>query len=138
MRKTKAGVGLTAFGAIAAAAVLAAPEAGAAITGVTVASNGAPIVGCQYKVVASVDVLSELTSITFYDNGVQFATATPQIAFSQAVALWSPATAGTHTILAKGIISSNQTQVTVNAQNPLASAFGALSSNLSCPISPTI
>ncbi|RMI32128.1 hypothetical protein [Nocardia stercoris] len=130
MSKTKAGFGITAFGAMAAAATLVAPSANAQILSISF-SNPNPIVGCSYNVFANVDLVGTAFPVTFSDNGVQFAYVNPSAGFQQAFAGWAPQTAGEHVITAAASTNVVTTKITVNNPPLLQQLTGTVSSN--CP-----
>ncbi|RMI29477.1 hypothetical protein [Nocardia stercoris] len=133
----KGGFGLTAFGAMAAVAVVAAPNANAVVQYVTVTnSTGTPptafMVGCTYKVTANVDASNLIAPVTFTDNGVKFNEINSTIGAVSISVNWTPTTAGAHNIVASAWFSSAQQTVTVADRGPLSSLLPASSAIGGC------
>ncbi|MGW4353854.1 hypothetical protein ACWELJ_17395 [Nocardia sp. NPDC004582] len=124
MGKMRAGYGVGAFGAMAAVAVLAAPNANALINNVIVASPN-PVVGCSYLVTANTTIGGSLFTVHFSDNGVEFGQSSVVLAANQATITWTPKTAGKHTITAtQELVSSQSTDVTVSEQSIVSKLLG--------------
>ncbi|MFC4125942.1 hypothetical protein [Nocardia rhizosphaerae] len=107
----RAGAGLTAFGAIAAAAVLVAPQASALVQSVSV-SGTTHYVDTSYTVTADVTVTSFLFKVTFTDNGTPIGDPV-SVSGGKATITWTPTTTGTHEIKAVQELVSSKT-ITVN------------------------
>ncbi|MET9215819.1 MULTISPECIES: hypothetical protein [unclassified Nocardia] len=117
----RAGFGVTAFGAVAASIVLAAPQASAWVGNVTVAGSDHKV-GCSYKLTASVEV-DRLTSVKFTDNGVDIATVSPSLLSGTVSTTWKPTTAGQHKLEARQLLISDSITVTV-AEAPATGSAG--------------
>ncbi|MBF6355136.1 hypothetical protein IU449_11390 [Nocardia higoensis] len=117
MKKSqRAGVGTTAFGALAAVAVLAAPNANALVTGVSVAGVTF-CAGDTYTVTVETTVTSFLFDVTLTDNGVEIGKKKPSD--SKAVFSWTPASPGEHTLEAvQEVISKKSVTVAVEDCTP--------------------
>lgn len=118
MKKSqRAGVGTTAFGALAAVAVLAAPNANALVTGISVAGDRF-CAGDTYTVTVDVTITSLLFEVTVTDNGTKIGQARPTTN-SEAVFSWTPATTGEHTLEAvQELVSKKSVTVTVQDCTP--------------------
>lgn len=112
----RAGFGLTAFTAIAAAAVLAAPQASALVQGITV-SGSTHYVGTPYTITADVTATSFLFSVTFTDNGTQIGEPVA-VKNGKATITWTPTSAGTHKLKAVQEIISSKTITVEVAEKP--------------------
>lgn len=112
----RAGFGLTAFTAIAAAAVLTAPQASALVQSIAV-SGDTHYVGTAYTVTADVTVTSFLFKVTFTDNGTQIGEPVP-VSNGKATITWTPTTAGTHQIKAVQELISSKTVTVEVAEAP--------------------
>ncbi|WP_051178811.1 Ig-like domain-containing protein [Nocardia concava] len=119
----RVGFGAGAIGAMATAAVLAAPQASAFVINVQLASNN-PIVGCADVITANVDITGVVVPVDFTDNGVSIGSAAPAVGVNQATIKWYPKTAGAHKITASQPLSSKSIDVTVSAANPFSSGSG--------------
>ncbi|MBL1073234.1 Ig-like domain repeat protein [Nocardia sp. 2] len=134
----RAGFGTALLGAMATAALVAAPQANALVTGLT-GPSGTVYVGETYTLTADVTITSFLFDVTFSDNGTEIGKAKPSS--SKATISWTPTTAGTHQIKAvQEIVSSKTITVTVtekptnpgggtgsSGSNPLAGLLSSLS-----------
>ncbi|WP_280339815.1 Ig-like domain repeat protein [Nocardia neocaledoniensis] len=107
----RAGVGLTTFGAVAAAAVLVAPQASALVQSIAV-SGSTHYVDTAYTVTADVTATSFLFKVTFTDNGTQIGEPV-SVSNGKATITWTPKTTGTHEIKAVQELVSSKT-ITVN------------------------
>ncbi|HLS79483.1 MAG TPA: hypothetical protein VK083_22105 [Nocardia sp.] len=118
MKKSqRAGVGTTALGALAAVAVLAAPNANALVTDIEV-SGDRFCVGDTYTVTVDVTITSLLFEVTLTDNGTEIGQKRPG-SNSKAVFSWTPATTGSHTLKAvQEIVSNKSVTVTVEDCTP--------------------
>ncbi|MEC3914513.1 Ig-like domain-containing protein [Nocardia sp. CDC160] len=121
----RVGFGASTIGAMAAAAVLAAPSASAFVINVQLASNS-PVVGCSDVITANVDITGDLVPVNFTDNGTSIGSASPAVGVNQATIKWTPTTAGKHTITASQPLSSKSIDVTVSAANPFSSGSGGV------------
>ncbi|MFJ2834919.1 MULTISPECIES: Ig-like domain repeat protein [Nocardia] len=111
----RAGFGLTAFTAVAAAGVLVAPQASALVQGVTV-SGSTHYVGTAYTVTADVTATSFLFKVTFTDNGTQIGEPV-SVSDGKATITWTPTTPGSHEIKAvQELISSKTVTVEVTTK----------------------
>ncbi|QLY31056.1 hypothetical protein [Nocardia huaxiensis] len=107
----RAGFGTALLGALATAALVAAPQANALVTGIT-GPSGTVYVGSTYTIVADVTITSFLFDVTFTDNGTEIGKVKPS--GSTASISWTPTTAGSHDIKAtQELISSKTVTVTV-------------------------
>ncbi|GGN76797.1 Ig-like domain repeat protein [Nocardia rhizosphaerihabitans] len=110
----RAGFGLSAFTAVAAATVLVAPQASALVQGVTV-SGTTHYVGTAYTVTADVTETSFLFKVTFTDNGTKIGEPV-SVSGGKATITWTPSTPGSHEIKAvQELISSKTVTVEVSA-----------------------
>jgi len=118
MKKSqRAGVGTTALGALAAVAVLAAPNANALVTDISVAGVTF-CAGDTYTVTVDVTITSLLFPVTLSDNGTKIGEARPSTN-SKAVFSWTPDTTGEHTLKAvQELISNKSVTVTVEDCTP--------------------
>ncbi|MEV0549471.1 hypothetical protein [Nocardia salmonicida] len=108
----RAGFGLTAFTAVAAAAVLAAPQASALVQGIAV-SGSTHYVDTAYTVTADVTSTSFLFKVTFTDNGTQIGEPV-SVSDGKATITWTPKTTGAHEIKAvQELVSSKTVTITV-------------------------
>ncbi|MFC6011233.1 Ig-like domain-containing protein [Nocardia lasii] len=121
----RAGFGVSAFTAVAAAVVLAAPQASALVQGVTV-SGSAHTVGTSYTVTADVTSTSFLFKVTFTDNGTQIGDPV-SVSNGKATITWTPTTAGSHEIKAVQEIVSSKTVTIQVAEKPTNPGGGASS-----------
>ncbi|MGV9413394.1 Ig-like domain-containing protein [Nocardia sp. NPDC003693] len=135
-RRTGLGAGL--LGALATAALVAAPQANALVQGISV-SDTTLYVGTAYTITADVTATSFLFPVTFSDNGTEIGKAS--VKDGMATISWTPSTAGTHELKAvQEIISSKTVSVTVtnkpttpgggtgsSGSNPLAGLLSSLS-----------
>ncbi|MEV0436189.1 Ig-like domain-containing protein [Nocardia sp. NPDC050413] len=109
----RTGFGLTAFTAIAAAAVLTAPQASALVQSIAV-SGTTHYVGTPYTVTADVTATSFLFKVTFTDNGTQIGEPVA-VKDGKATITWTPSTPGAHEIKAvQELISSKTVTVQVS------------------------
>ncbi|WP_040797932.1 hypothetical protein [Nocardia higoensis] len=118
MKKSqRAGVGTTALGALAAVAVLAAPNANALVTDISV-SGEKFCVGDTYTVTVDVTITSLLFEVTLTDNGTKIGGARPS-SNSKAVFSWTPEGTGSHTLEAvQELVSKKSVTVTVEDCTP--------------------
>ncbi|MFE1595581.1 hypothetical protein [Nocardia sp. NPDC058705] len=108
----RAGFGLTAFTAVAAAVVLAAPQASALVQGIAV-SGSTHYVDTAYTVTADVTATSFLFKVTFTDNGTKIGEPV-SVTDGKATITWTPKTTGAHEIKAvQELISSKTVTITV-------------------------
>ncbi|WP_067704706.1 hypothetical protein [Nocardia jejuensis] len=134
-KRTGLGAGL--LGALATAALVAAPQANALVTDIGVSSDTV-YVGQAYTITASVTATSGLFNVTFTDNGTEIGKAKPS--GSTATIQWTPSSKGAHELKAtQEIISSKTVTVTVTDKpttpgtgsssggNPLAGLLSSLS-----------
>ncbi|WP_336080946.1 Ig-like domain-containing protein [Nocardia sp. SSK8] len=125
----RAGFGLTAFTAVAAAAVLTAPQASALVQSIAV-SGSTHYVGTAYTVTADVTATSFLFKVTFTDNGTQIGEPV-SVSNGKATISWTPTTAGTHEIKAvQELISSKTVTVEVSEQPTTPGGGGTGSADL--------
>ncbi|MFE7717416.1 hypothetical protein ACFU44_00015 [Nocardia rhizosphaerihabitans] len=118
----RAGFGITAFGAVAASIVLAAPQASAWVGNLNVAGSDHKV-GCSYKLTASVEV-DRLTSVKFTDNGVDIpgSPVSPSLLSGTVSITWKPTTAGQHKLEARQLLISDSITVTVGEAAATGSA----------------
>ncbi len=108
----RAGFGLTALGAVAAAVALTAPHASALVQDIAV-SGSTHYVDTAYTVTADVTATSFLFKVTFTDNGTQIGEPV-SVADGKATITWTPKTTGSHEIKAvQELISSKTVTITV-------------------------
>ncbi|GGK45680.1 Ig-like domain-containing protein [Nocardia camponoti] len=120
----RAGFGLTAFGAITAAAVLVAPQASALVQSIAV-SGTTHYVGTPYTVTADVTATSFLFKVTFTDNGTQIGEPVA-VSNGKATITWTPTTAGAHEIKAvQELISAKTVTIDVAAKPTIPGGGGA-------------
>lgn len=119
----RAGFGITAFGAIAASLVLAAPQASAWVGNLNVSGTDHKV-GCSYKLTASVEV-DRLTSVKFTDNGkdIPGSPVSPSLLSGTVSIEWKPTTAGQHKLEARQLLISDSITVTV-AEAPSTGSAG--------------
>ncbi|WP_067816603.1 Ig-like domain repeat protein [Nocardia inohanensis] len=123
----RAGFGATAFAALAATAVLAAPNASALVTGISV-SGDKFCAGKTYTVTVDVTVTSFLFDVTLTDGSTEVGKAKP--ANGKATFSWTPSGAGSHTLKAvQEVVSSKTTTVTVADCTPSGGGTGSFSGN---------
>ncbi|WP_405134117.1 hypothetical protein [Nocardia sp. NBC_01388] len=123
----RTGLGATLLGALATAALVAAPEASALVTDLSV-SGTTLYVGQAYTITASVTVTSALFQVDFTDNGTEIGKVYPS--GSTATIQWTPSTTGSHEIKAtQELISSKTTTVTVTNQPTTPAGTGSSGSN---------
>lgn len=124
------GLGLTAFGALGATIVLAAPQAGAWPSGLTV-SGTEHNVGCTYTLTATI-TLDRLTSVKFTDNGTELpgSPVTPQLLSNKVTIDWKPTTAGAHKLVVTQDLIPYSTTVDVSEANSFGSFGCALGGGL--------
>ncbi|MFE3262411.1 hypothetical protein ACFXPS_44125 [Nocardia sp. NPDC059091] len=104
---------VAAFAAIAAGAVIAAPQASAhTISGLTVEPGlGTGFgTGCSYQVSATVDADAE--RVIFIDNGWQIRGSTLQVSGNTASIRWTPTTTGMHVISAQFTMGDSAQKLT--------------------------
>ncbi|WP_054812799.1 hypothetical protein [Nocardia arizonensis] len=127
----RAGTGLTALGAVAAVAVLTAPQAAAWVGDVTVSGTGHKV-GCSYTVTARVEI-DRLTEVKFTDNGVAIpgSPVKPSLTSDKVSLQWTPATSGNHKIEARQLLITDSITVVV-AENSggTGSAIGGCGAGL--------
>ncbi|MEV0436331.1 hypothetical protein [Nocardia sp. NPDC050413] len=119
-RLGRAGFGITAFGAVAATIVLAAPQASAWVGNLSVAGTDHKV-GCSYKLTASVEV-DRLTSVKFTDNGQDIGTVSPSLLSGTVSMTWKPTTTGQHKLEARQLLISDSITVTVGEAAATGSA----------------
>ncbi|MGV9667010.1 Ig-like domain repeat protein [Nocardia niigatensis] len=126
-RARRVGVGVTTFGAVAGAIVLAAPQAGAWPSDLQVSGGSSHNVGCSYTLTATLDV-DRLLSVSFRDNGTELtgSPVTPSILTGKATLSWTPTTAGSHTLTVTQDLFSKSITVQVDP----ASSFGSFGCGL--------
>ncbi|MGV9615996.1 hypothetical protein [Nocardia xishanensis] len=126
----RAGFGVTAFGAMTAVAVLAAPHASAWVGDVTV-SGTKHTVGCTYTVTARVDV-DRLTEVKFTDNGeaIPGSPVKPSLTSNKVSLTWTPATAGAHKLEARQLLISDSVTVNVVERGGSTGSAGACGGGL--------
>lgn len=134
VRARRAGVGFTAFGAIAATIVLAAPQASAWVGDVSVDGSDHKA-GCSYTITASVEV-DRLSTVKFTDNGADIpgSPVSPSLLSNKVTLKWTPKTAGSHKIEARQLLISDSVTVQVGAASgtgSLGCGVGALGGLLS-------
>ncbi|WP_067710545.1 Ig-like domain repeat protein [Nocardia yamanashiensis] len=123
----RAGFGATAFGALAATAVLAAPSANALVTGISV-SGDKFCTGKTYTVTVDVTVTSFLFDVTLTDGSTEVGKAKPSN--GKATFSWTPTTTGSHTLKAvQEVISSKTTTVSVVDCTPTGGGTGSFDGN---------
>ncbi|MEC3958755.1 hypothetical protein VMT65_37355 [Nocardia sp. CDC153] len=120
-RARRVGLGVTSFGALAGTLILAAPQAAAWPTDLTVSGGNSHNVGCSYTLTASLSV-DVLLPVSFYDNGTEI-TGSPvsHLLKSSASLNWTPSTTGSHTLTATQDLISKSITVQVDP----ASSFGS-------------
>ncbi|MGN2640184.1 hypothetical protein ACWEKT_22000 [Nocardia takedensis] len=116
-RLRRAGTGLSAFGAVAAIAVLTAPHASAWVGEISV-SGTEHKVGCSYTITATVEI-DRLTEVRFTDNGkaIPGSPVTPSLLSNKVTLKWTPETAGNHKIEARQLLISDSVTIAV-AEKP--------------------
>ncbi|MTE13467.1 hypothetical protein [Nocardia aurantiaca] len=134
----RAGIGATAFGAVAAVAALTAPNASALVTGISV-SGTQYCVNQTYTVTVDVTATSFLFDVSLTDNDTSVGSS--KVSNSQATFSWTPTTTGSHTLKAtQEVVSTKSTTVSVvdctpaggsgsSASNPLAGLLSTLSAH---------
>ncbi|MEU0542024.1 hypothetical protein [Nocardia sp. NPDC005978] len=115
VRARRAGVGVTAFGAMACTVILAAPQASAWVGDVAVSGSNHKA-GCSYTVTASVEV-DRLSSVKFTDNGkdIPGSPVSPSLLSNKVTIKWTPDSAGAHKIEARQLLISDSITVQVAA-----------------------
>ncbi|MEV6070691.1 hypothetical protein AB0L82_29460 [Nocardia sp. NPDC052001] len=116
VRARRAGMGVTAFGALAATMVMAAPQAGAWVGNLQVDGGAEHKTGCSYTVTASVEV-DRLSTVKFTDNGVDIpgSPVAPSLLSNKVTIKWTPTTVGNHKLEARQILISDSINVQVTA-----------------------
>lgn len=102
----RAGFGLTAGAAIAAAMVLAAPQASALVQSLTI-NDSTHYVGTSYTLTADVTATSFLFPVTFSANGTKIGDA--PVRNGKATISWTPTEAGTYQLKAVQELISSKT-----------------------------
>ncbi|WP_306359545.1 hypothetical protein [Nocardia sp. CC227C] len=112
-RARRVGMGLTTFGAVAAAIVLAAPQAGAWVGNLEVSGKDHRV-GCTYTLTASVEV-DRVSTVKFTDNGKEIpgSPVSPSLLSNKVSLRWTPQTAGSHRLEARQILISDSITVQV-------------------------
>ncbi|WP_067570647.1 hypothetical protein [Nocardia acidivorans] len=116
VRARRAGMGVTAFGVMAATMVLAAPQAGAWVGNLEVSGGSEHKTGCSYTITASVEI-DRLSTVKFTDNGADIpgSPVAPSLLSNKVTIKWTPATAGNHRLEARQILISDSIDVQVTA-----------------------
>lgn len=123
---SRAGLGATSFAAAAAVVLLAAPNANALVTDISV-SGSTYCTGQTYSVTVNVTATSGLFNVTLSDNNTEVGKAKPSN--GSAVFQWTPTTTGSHTLEAvQELVSKKSTTVEVSDCTP-AGGTGSSSSN---------
>ncbi|GAD86777.1 Ig-like domain-containing protein [Nocardia asteroides] len=122
----RAGFGLTALTAVAAAGVLVAPQASALVQSVTV-SGTTHYVGTPYTVTADVTATSFLFKVTFSDNGTQIGEPV-SVSDGKATITWTPSTPGAHEIKAVQELISVKTVTVQVSEKPTTPTPGGTGS----------
>lgn len=126
----RTGLGTALLGALATAALVAAPQANALVQGISV-SDSTLYVGTSYTITADVTATSFLFDVTFTDNGTEIGKARPS---NGAVTIsWTPSTTGAHELKAVQEIISSKT-VTVTVTNKPTTPGGGTGSSGSNPL----
>ncbi|MEV6280082.1 hypothetical protein [Nocardia sp. NPDC051832] len=109
------GMGLTAFGAMAATMVLAAPQAGAWVGNLEVSGKDHKT-GCSYTLTASVEV-DRVSTVKFTDNGADIpgSPVSPSLLSNKVTIKWTPSTPGAHKLEARQLLISDSVTVQVTA-----------------------
>ncbi|WP_067697477.1 hypothetical protein [Nocardia jejuensis] len=121
-RFRRVGMGLTTFGAMAAAMVLAAPSASAWVGDLAISGSDQQV-GCSYTLTASVEV-DRISTVKFTDNGADIpgSPVSPSLLSNKVTIKWTPKTAGSHKIEARQILISDSITVQVKEAGGLGSA----------------
>ncbi|MEV6773003.1 hypothetical protein AB0N05_30640 [Nocardia sp. NPDC051030] len=121
-RVRRVGMGLTTFGALAGAMVMAAPTAGAWVGNLEVSDKDHKV-GCSYTVTASVEV-DRLSTVKFTDNGKDLpgSPVSPSLLSNKVTIKWTPDSVGAHKLEARQILISDSITVQVAAASNSGSA----------------
>ncbi|RMI32955.1 hypothetical protein [Nocardia stercoris] len=121
----RTGLGLTTFGVLGAVAALTAPSASAVVLGIAVMpSSSKSCVNTPFTVQVDVDPITSLIPVTLSVDGTQVDQKTPGILATSVTFTWTPATAGTHTLVGAQLLTSKQTTVTVDPCTPVTPPGG--------------
>ncbi|MGQ4596316.1 hypothetical protein [Nocardia sp. R6R-6] len=149
---SRAGIGITGIGALATALVLAAPNAGAAVTSVSAAQGmtfGVANYGtnCEYRVTAMMDSSQSSDPVMFTDSAAGTFSPNPaQVTGNQATTVWTPTANGQHTISATQGMTTTQgmsatqgmtsTTTAVPVSTPMMTVGNGINLGVACLVLP--